>query len=255
MTLSNDRYLRRLSPSPKARLRMFCLPYAGSGTAQYRPWGRLLPNDVELYAVCLPGREERINETPGERLEPLVAAVAQALQPLLDRPFVIYGHSLGGLLGFELAHTLRRTVGVEPARLIVSGRGAPELPPAPAIGHLPDEQFVATLTKRYGGIPQAVLNEPELMALFLPVLRADFRVLENYKYQQRDPLSCPITAVGGTQDSMVPPEAIHGWRAHTRGAMAAHFVEGAHFFIQSQQPRFIELLSAELRRTPESAGP
>lgn len=255
MTLSNDRYLRRLSQNPKARLRMFCLPYAGSGTAQYRPWARLLPADIELYAVCLPGREERINEPPGERMEPLVASMAQALQPLLDRPFVLYGHSLGGLLGFELAHTLRRTVGVEPARLIVSGRGAPGSQPAPAIGHLPDEQFVATLTQRYGGIPQAVLNEPELMALFLPVLRADFRVLEGYQQKERDLLSCPITAVGGTQDAMVPPEAIHGWRAHTTGAMSAHFLDGGHFFIQSHQARFIELLSTELRRTPESAGP
>lgn len=254
MTLINDRWLRRLSQSPNARLRMFCLPYAGSGTAQYRPWARLLPTDIELYAVCLPGREERINERPDEHLEPLAVRMAQALQPLLDRPFVLYGHSLGGLLGFELAHTLRRTVGVEPARLIVSGRGSPESRPAPAIGHLPDDQFVAALTQRYGGIPQAVLNEPELMALFLPVLRADFRMLETYKYPERDPLSCPITAVGGTQDSMVPPEAIHGWRAHTTGEMGAHFVDGAHFFIQTHQARFIELLSAELRRTPKSAG-
>ncbi len=255
MTLINDRWLRRLNQSPKARLRMFCLPYAGSGTAQYRPWARLLPTDIELYAVCLPGREERINERPGERLVPLVDTLAQALQPLLDRPFVLYGHSLGGILGFELAHTLRRTVGIEPARLIISGRGDPESRPAPAIGHLPDDQFVAALTQRYGGIPQAVLNEPELMALFLPALRADLRMLESYDYRAREPLSCPITAVGGTQDRMVPPEAIHGWRPHTKGELATHFLDGAHFFIQSHQGRFIELLSAELRRTSESAGP
>ena len=254
MTLSPDRWLRRLGANPQARLRLFCLPYAGGGTAQYRPWARLLPPEVEPYALCLPGREERINERPVEHMEPLLTAMAQALQPLLDRPFVLYGHSLGGLLGFELAHTLRRIAGVEPARLIVSGRGAPESPPAPAIGHLPDAAFVAALNQRYGGIPQAVLNEPELLALFLPVLRGDFRLLEGYSYKARPPLSCPITAVGGAQDSMVTADALHGWRPHTQGALTTHLLEGAHFFIQSHQGRFLEVLSAELRRTPESAS-
>lgn len=254
MTLSPDRWLRRLSKNPQARLRLFCLPYAGGGTSQYRPWARLLPPDVETYALCLPGREERISERPIERMEPLLTAMAHALQPLLDRPFVLYGHSLGGLLGFELAHTLRRSVGLEPARLIVSGRSAPESQPAPRIGHLADAEFIAALNQRYGGIPQAVLNEPELLALFLPVLRGDFRVLESYHYEARPPLSCPITAVSGTQDSMIPAEAIHGWRSHTQAGLSTHFLEGAHFFIQSHQGRFLEVLSAELRRTPESAG-
>ncbi len=179
------------------------------------------------------------------------------MHEFLDLTTDLNGHSIlvtGGTGSFGKRFIKTAVERYKPARLIVSGRGAPESPPAPAIGHLPDAAFVAALNQRYGGIPQAVLNEPELLALFLPVLRGDFRLLEGYSYKARPPLSCPITAVGGAQDSMVTADALHGWRPHTQGALTTHLLEGAHFFIQSHQGRFLDLQSSELRRTAELAS-
>lgn len=247
MSASPDRWIRPLSRNPQAQLRVFCLPFAGGGTSIYRPWARVLPPQIDLYAVCLPGREDRIRERPYDRLEPLVAALAEALRPFLDRPFVIYGHSLGALLGFELAHTLTGAYAKAPARLVVSGRGAPDAPTVPPLTHLPDGPFITALNQRYGGIPQALLDEPELLALFIPVLRADLATLETYTYKPREPLPCALTAVGGTRDPMVSRAAVQDWQRHTSGEFASHFLEGDHFFIQSSQARWLELLTAELR--------
>ena len=247
MSPSADKWIRPLGRNPQARLRMFCLPFAGGGTAAYRPWARTLPQDVESYAVCLPGREDRIRETPFNRMEPLIAALAEMLLPFLDRPFVLYGHSLGAMIGFELAHVLIRACGKEPARLVFSGRGAPDGPSAPPIAHLADGPFITALNQRYGGIPQALLDEPELLALFVPVLRADLSLLENYTYKPREPLPCALTAVGGSNDPVVPAAAITAWQRHTRGPFASYFLEGEHFFIQTNQARWVALLSSELR--------
>lgn len=247
MSTSADKWIRPLGRSQNARLRLFCLPFAGGGTTAYRPWARSLPADIESYAVCLPGREDRIREPPFTQLHPLITALVEAILPYLDRPFVLYGHSMGALLGFELAHALLRTQGKVPARLVFSGRGAPDGPPAPPLGKLSDPEFIAALNQRYGGIPQALLAEPELLALFIPVLRADFQVLETYAYTPREPLPCALTIVGGRRDAMVSAAAIAAWQRHTRGPFASYFLDGEHFFIQTDPTRWLELLTAELR--------
>ena len=249
MQLSSNKWLRFFNQPPNPRLRIFCLPYAGGGSMQYRPWARALPEDLQLAALVFPGREERMREPCINRMAPLVAALVDALGPFLDRPFVLYGHSMGGLISYELAHALRRSLGVEPARLIVSGRGAPDTLPNSDLHQLPDKEFVNALNLRYGGIPQVLLNEPELLAMFVPVMRADLTLIETHQYVPRELLSCPITAVGGTRDRAVSEAAIQGWQRHTRGPFTAHFIEGEHFFIQSNQAPWLALLNAELGQT------
>lgn len=248
MSSSADKWIRPLSRNPQARLRLFCLPFAGGGTSAYRPWVRQLPPEVDTYAVCLPGREDRIRETPFTRMEPLIAALTDVLLPFLDRPYVLYGHSLGAVIGFELAHALLRAGAREPVRLVFSGRGAPDGPAPQSLTHLADGPFISALNQRYGGIPQALLNEPELLALFVPVLRADLGILEHYTCRSREPLPYALTVVGGSSDPMVPAAALNDWQRHTRGPFAVHFLEGEHFFIQSNQARWIAFLTAELRR-------
>lgn len=249
MQLSANKWIRFLTQPPSPRLRVFCLPYAGAGTTQYRPWARAMPDDVQLCAFILPGREERMREPGMTQMAALVTALLEVLRPYLDRPLVLYGHSMGGLIGYELAHALRRELGVEPARLIVSARGAPDEPSLGPLYQLPDAEFVATLNGRYGGIPQVLLNEPELLAMFVPVMRADLTMIDTYQYQPRELLFCPITAVGGTGDPTVSPAALKGWQHHTRGPFSAHFIAGDHFFIQANQAPWLALLNAELHKT------
>src|SRR5262245_60542657 len=115
-------------PNPAARLRLFCFPYAGAGVTVFSPWARLLPPEIELHAVQLPGRETRRHEEPYKQFPPLVEALSAALQPHLDKPFAFFGHSLGALISFETACHLRRQYGLEPAYLFVAGRRSPQLP-------------------------------------------------------------------------------------------------------------------------------
>jgi medium-chain acyl-[acyl-carrier-protein] hydrolase len=228
---------------PGADVRLFCLPHAGGGTAAYAALARRVAEGIDIRPVRLPGRETRLREPPYRRIEPLVAAAVGALEPLLDRPFALFGHSLGALLAFELAHRLREEGGPEPAHLFVSGRRAPQVPdPEPPISQLPDERLVAELRRRYDGIPQAVVETPELLELFLPILRADCELLDTYAYAVREPLDVPISAFTGADDRRVGPGDLAGWARHTTGAFRARALPGGHFYFQGAE----ETLAAEL---------
>ena len=165
-------------PNPRAALRLLCFPYAGGGAQIFRTWPAALPPDVELLAVELPGRGTRFSERPFEQLPPLIDALTDALGPALQAPFAIYGHSMGAVVGFSFARELRRRSLREPVHLFMSGRRAPQLPEPTPMHQLPAPQFLDRL-RRLGGIPDALFQEPELMEVFLPILRADVAVAES----------------------------------------------------------------------------
>lgn len=244
---TTDPWLAGLRPNPRARLRLCCLPHAGGGASLYRRWADLLPQDVEVCPVQLPGREGRFREPAFTRMPALTQALAQALRPCLDRPFAIFGHSMGALVGFEVARLLRRHYGLEPAHLFVSGHAAPQLPPDHvAIHALPDEAFRQEL-RRLNGTPQAVLDHTELMETLLPTLRADFAVCETYAYEAEAPLGCPITAFGGLQDGRVSRSGLDAWRAQTSAAFHARMLPGDHFFAHTAQPLLVEMVARDLQ--------
>ena len=183
----------RFKPSPTARLRLFCFPYAGGGAAAYRPWVAGLPSSIELCAVKLPGREDRLREAPFERLSDLLPVLTQVVSSYTDMPYAFFGHSMGALIGFELARELRRQNQLEPAHLFVSAFRAPQrLTSRPDTHDLPDTEFIEEVGRRWGGIPDAVRNEPDLLALLLPTLRADLALVETYAYTSDHPLHYPI---------------------------------------------------------------
>ncbi|MGH2352606.1 MAG: thioesterase II family protein [Chloroflexota bacterium] len=232
--LDRAQWLMAWRATPDVRLRLFCFPYAGAGPSMFRWWPAGLPASVDVIGIQLPGREGRFREPCLTRMEDLIPPLAEAVHPFLDRPFALFGHSMGALAGFELARHLRRTGGPAPARLIVSAMGAPHVPSvAPPISHLPDAAFCAEVQRRYHGIPDEILREPELLDLLLPVLRSDIRLIERYRCAPDAPLGAPITALGGDQDPWSQPERLDPWRAHTVGGLTIRMYPGGHFFINT----------------------
>jgi medium-chain acyl-[acyl-carrier-protein] hydrolase len=242
-----DSWIAFRKPNPQARLRLFCFPYAGMGASIFRTWPDGLPAEVEVCPVEFPGRGTRLMETPFTQLLPLVQALTQALAPLLDKPFAFFGHSLGALVGFELARQLRRQSGVQPVRLFVSAARAPQIPHRDRPIHaLPEGEFLAEL-RRLNGIPGKVLEEVELMEIMLPVLRADFAVYETYVYSTEPPLNCPISTFGGLQDHRVSRGDLEAWRDQTSVSFSLRMFPGDHFFWNTTQPLLLQALSKELR--------
>jgi medium-chain acyl-[acyl-carrier-protein] hydrolase len=239
-------------PNPKATLRLFCFHYAGGAAWIFRPWLNHLPITVEVCPIELPGRGKRMAEPPLTRLEPLIQTLMSAILPNLNKPFAFFGHSMGGLLSFELSCLLRKEYGISPVHLFVSGCRAPQIPaPHSPIHELPESEFLEEL-RRFNGTPESVIENAELMKLLLPTLRADFAVLETYVYTPELPLNCPITVFGGLQDSEVSYEHLDAWRMQTNGAFSLEMFEGDHFFIDSARSLLLESLSEHLRQNMSS---
>nr|VFJ53237.1 MAG: Surfactin synthase thioesterase subunit [Candidatus Kentron sp. FW] len=219
--------------NPQARMRLFCFPAAGGGTLAYRNWSGQLPSHVELRPVKLPGREARIGEACFQEALPLARALASGLWPYLDQPFAFFGHSMGALLAFELARELRRRGGPVPLCLMVSGRQAPRIPlPREFFHTLPDPDLIDKLRTYYaGGTPEAVLREKELMALFLPVIRADFAVTDAYVHTPEPPLDCHIHAFGGETEQEFSRADLDAWREETTGSFTLELFPGGHFYL------------------------
>lgn len=234
-------------PRPHAKLRLFCFPYAGGSALIFRSWINALPESVEPCAIQLPGRGARLTEKLYTRLLPLAHAIAEGLLPYCDKPFATFGHSMGAMLSFEVARYLRSHYGIEPAQLFVSGRRAAHVPYTdPPTHNLPASELIQEL-RRIKGTPQEVLDNDELMQLFLPVLRADFEICQTYEYAPGEPLNCPITAFGGLEDDEETRERIESWREQTAGRFSLRMLPGDHFFLHSAERTLIHLLSRELQ--------
>lgn len=217
----------------RARLRLFCFPYAGGGTTIFRGWSDDLPEFVEVWCIELPGRGTRVADPPFTGLLPLARALAGVLAPQPIEPFAFFGHSMGALLCFEIARELRARSGAQPVGLFVSGCLAPQVfRLEPAIHELPDGAFLNEL-RRLNGSPVEVLAHEELMQFLLPTLRADFAICETYVYEPGSPLGCPIRAFGGQQDEEVSQEDILAWEYQTSASFSIDMFEGDHFFIHS----------------------
>ena len=235
---------------PEVALRLFCLPYAGGGASVFRGWADALSAHIDVCPIQLPGHESRLREKPFDSVPPLVKALAEALQPELDRPFALFGHSMGAVIGFELARYLRCEYQLVPCHLFVSGHRAPHLAdPEPPLYTLPTPAFIEGLMQRYNGIPTVILRDSELMQLFLPVLRADVTLLETYLYADDQPLDCPISAYGGLQDSRANAEALGAWQKHTRSAFNLRMFLGGHFFLQTDRELVLQTIKQELIQT------
>ena len=225
-----------LGSNPKAEIRLFCFAYAGAGMSVFRDWSEVLPPEIEVCPIQLPGRGTRIQETPFHRLQPLVQTLTPLIQEQTDLPFAFFGHSLGALISFEVVRQLRRDSDPNPVHLFVSGSRAPQLPDLdPPIHRLPDPRFQEKL-RQLQGTPEAILQDDAMMERLLPALKADFALLETYFYTNAAPLDIPITAFGGQQDSKVSQAELSEWREQTHQDFQLQMFAGNHFFLHSASP-------------------
>jgi surfactin synthase thioesterase subunit len=232
-------------------MRLVCFPFAGAGASAYFAWSRSLrAAPLEVRAVQPPGRENRLREAPFTELAPLVRALADACGALGDRPFSFFGHSMGALVAFEVTRALQRAGAPLPAHLFVSGAQAPEVPRTEEPLHplADDDEFIAAVASRYGGVPKAVLEHRELLDVILPALRADLRITESYVHEPAAPLPCGITAYTGSDDPMVKAEALDGWRTQTSAAFRARVFPGDHFFLTEQRDALLADVVGELEQ-------
>lgn len=227
-------------PNREAQLRLFCFPYAGGGATLFSAWPSALPATLEVCAVQLPGRENRLSEAPLTCLPDLIEQLTVALEPWLNKPFAVFGHSLGAVIAFEWARRLRPWH--QPVHVFLSACPAPDTPrPAPLRG-LPDGAFIEGLQNRYRQIPQAILQNSEMMALLLPMLRADFTLYETYTYVADAPLDCPICVFGGLQDHLTNRQQLAAWRAQTTSDFTQRMFPGAHFFFKTAQAPLLQAI-------------
>jgi medium-chain acyl-[acyl-carrier-protein] hydrolase len=237
-------------PNPQARFRLFCFPYAGGGASVFRAWPDYLPPELEVCAIQLPGRENRLQERPLSQFPKVVCTLAEVLLPYLKGPFAFFGHSMGAFISFELARHLRKEHKLSPFHLFVSGQRAPQKPdPYPPLHQLPDQEFIEGLHNRYNSIPQAVLKSAELMQILLPILRADLTVNETYAYQYDNPLDCPITAFGGQEDPETRHDDLLAWRDQTSDAFTLRMLPGGHFFLENARTLLLQALNDDLKNS------
>jgi medium-chain acyl-[acyl-carrier-protein] hydrolase len=213
----------------------------------FRDWSDGLPGDVEVCPIQFPGRGTRMVEPPYTRLSLLLEALGQALLPFLDKPFALFGHSLGSLVSFELARQICANRRVRPVRLFVSAGPAPQIPRRNSPIHdLPKKEFMAEL-RQLNGMPADLLGNQELMDIVLPSLRADFELFDSYRYLSGAPLNCPISAFGGLSDQRVSRDDLEAWRDQTAISFTIRMFPGDHFFLKSTQSLLLEAVSQGLR--------
>ena len=230
-------------PSDRVRVRLLCFPYSGGGASLFQGWSAGLPPEVDVCAVQLPGRQNRLSEAPFVELEPLVAAIDVALRPLADLPWALFGHSFGGIVAFELARLLHRQ-GREPAHLFVASLRAPRQVAARRAAPGTDAELVAMLREREARVGEAT---PEHVSdLLLPALRADLTILDRYEYRDGPPLRVPLSVFGGADDQHPAPRELTEWGAYTAGPCTTRVLPGGHFFLAEQRGLLHEAIRADL---------
>lgn len=229
-----------------SHIKLFCFHYGGGSASAYREWAKDLIDNVDLIAIQLPGRESRFGEPLLNNVSLVVSELYKHFDSSIGKPFVFFGHSIGALIAFEFTRLLRKYGVPQPKHLIVSGTKAPQVPlKRPLIHNLPNQKLTEEIRK-YNGIPNDILENQELMSIFLPIIRSDFSISETYQYTKEEPLKCPITAIGGLNDNSFNSEDLIEWKEQTNSSFEYHFLPGDHFFIRSSYQEVITIINKTL---------
>jgi pyochelin biosynthetic protein PchC len=246
-------WIRRFHDSPESEIRLVCFPHAGGAATYYFPYSEALSPDIEVLAVQYPGRQDRRAEPLIDDLGALADLSFAGLADWTDKPFAFFGHSMGALIAYEVAQRFERRPGPVPVHLFVSGRRAPSC-------HR-DEQFIHTLNdrelvaemRRVGGTDPRFLDDPEIRATILPVIRNDYRAVETYRWSRQPPLRAAVTAMTGDDDPQNTYEEAAAWREHCSGGFELETMSGGHFFLDQHRDSIIRMVGTKLRDRTEAA--
>lgn len=243
----DDLWIRRYESADPGATQLVCLPHAGGSASFFLPVARGLAGRCEVLAIQYPGRQDRLREP----LLDSVDALADALFPVLRRqargPVVLFGHSLGATVGFELARRFE-AAGTVPIALFVSARTAPTRQRDDAI-HLSTNAELVARMRRLGGTDEMVLQDKDLLRMSLPIVRNDYKAAETYRYQAGDLLSCPVHALMGLDDPVVDEDEARAWAEHTTGAFTLHAYSGGHFYLADHQREVLAAIAGQLPQT------
>ncbi|MBS1164051.1 MAG: Thioesterase [Proteobacteria bacterium] len=224
-------WLSGATSKPDARLRLLLLPYAGGGASLFHGWASSFDADIDVLAVHLPGREDRLREPPFTRLAQLADTLAEALMPIVDRPTVLFGWSMGARIAHAVAQRLE-LAGVPPCLLIAAAHPAPQhahhrLP----IHALAGERFWQAIAE-LGGTPKAILADRDLRDLIEGALRADFQLIETCPTVAPRSIACPVVAIAADADGLVDRRQVEDWTRTTSGRATVRTVAGGHFALR-----------------------
>jgi pyochelin biosynthetic protein PchC len=244
-------WIRRFHPAPAAASRLVCFPHAGGSATYYYPVSQALAPEVDVLAVQYPGRQDRRAEPCVDDVGALADAIVPELMPWTDRPVTLFGHSLGATVAFEVARRLERWA-VRPLGLFASGRRAPSRHRPQPDSRFSDEELLEELTSMSGTDSQ-VLADPELLAVILPVMRADYRAAQSYRYRSGPKLSCPVHALIGDADPQVSVDEARSWGEHSTGRFELTVYPGGHFYLNDHLAAVTATLSAFVARAAPPA--
>ena len=232
-------------------LPVYCLPYTGTSASCFYAWQRRLPDWIAIRPIELAGRGDRMDEPFYDFFDEAVEDIERQIRPGLSTPYMLLGHCMGAVLCYELAVRLRQDRAPLPCHLMAIGQGAPARRCEFArLASLPDSQLIQKV-REMGGDPEGRLDDPELSAFFLPVLRADCRIYDDYAPSNQR-LECPIAVIGGRSDALNPPAARWEWRDYTISQLTVQQMDGGHYFAEDHTE---EILASLLDIARRYAGP
>lgn len=229
--------------------RLICFPHAGAGAAAYADWAEFLPPEIELVAVQLPGRQNRIAEEPFADTAPLITVLTHALRPVLDGSVAFFGHSGGAALAYEVAKALHKRGRRGPRQLFLSARPAPDVTGIRQLHELSEDEFRAEVVS-LGGIDPEIADDEDVMGSLLPLLRADFGLWERHRPTEGPPLDCPITVLCGESDPRAPLDTVDRWRAYTNARFSTRIYPGGHFYFLDSTADVVSFIGEQMLGEP-----
>lgn len=242
MTNNRNWYLEYKKNSDAA-IRLFCFHHSGGGASSYYPWAEHLSPKIEMIAVQLPGRENRFSEPLTNNLNDIVTKLSEGFAVYKDKPFFVFGHSLGALISFEFVKSIHKLYSLYPRHIIISATKAPHLPFRMKNLSKLDDKTIKEKLRVYNGIDERILNNDELLELFLPIIKSDFSIYENYNFLESKPIPCNILALSGEQDQTVSQEEILAWAKYAERKFEHISFPGKHFFIKDHQNKILEIIN------------
>lgn len=231
----------------KKTIQLFCLPFAGGNKYSYREFAEKAPSFLSLITLEYPGRGTRMKDPLVSDISEVVNDMYRQISPLIgDQPYAIYGHSLGGLIAYLLTLKLMENNKMLPVHLFITGTTGPSsISRTEKKRHLLEKKEFIEEIRELDGMPEEILNSEELLHYFEPILRSDFKVSENYIYQQHPPLNIPVTVITGTEENMELAD-IQLWQKETTHPVDFKRMPGKHFFIFQHAFKIVEIISKKL---------